>query len=82
MLLYEKLSAIEKRVGEIETDLGKPDATKDQNRFQSLSRELARLRPLIAIFRQYKEVERELKDLDSLLQDPKTEPEIRQISDE
>lgn len=82
MLLYEKLFAIEKRVGEIETDLGKPEATKDQNRFQSLSRELARLRPLINIFKQYKEVERELKDLDSLLQDPKTELEIKEISEQ
>jgi len=80
--LYEKLSAIEKRVGEIETDLGRPDAAKDANRFQSLSRELARLRPLVEIYKQVKEADREIKDLEILLSDPATEPELKTISAE
>ena len=82
MSLYEKLSAIQNRVEEIELELGSPDATKDTNRFQSLSRELSRLKPLVSIFRDLKEVDREIKDLDFLLQDPKTEPELKTISAE
>ncbi len=82
MSLYEKLNAIERRVQELEKDLSSPDVTKDQNRFQALSRELSRLRPLVDIFRRLKETDREIKDLTSLLEDPKTEEEIKQISNE
>ena len=82
MSLYEKLSTIEKRVHEIEKELTLPDIAKDAQRFQSISRELARIKPLIEIFARLKEIDREIQNLKSLLDDPKTEFEIKQISEE
>ncbi|MBI4397515.1 MAG: peptide chain release factor 1 [Candidatus Omnitrophica bacterium] len=82
MSLYDKLSAIEHRVREIEAALARPETGKDSGRFQSLSRELSRLRPLVVIFRQLKDIDRELADLELLLHDPASEPELKKISSE
>lgn len=82
MSLYEKLEAIEKRFQEIESELSLPNVTKDASRFQSLSRERSRIKSLVDLFSRAKEISRQLRDLDFLLNDPKTEDELKKISEE
>lgn len=67
MIIVERLEKIRSRVKELETLLANPEVIKDRNQFQSYSKELARLRPLLDQFETYERVVQELKETESLI---------------
>ena len=61
-----RLESVTERHEEIAALLGEPDVLADQDRFRELSREYARLEPVVAAFGDYR---RCLDDLDVYLRD-------------
>lgn len=83
MIYQNKLEKIEKKAAEIEMRLSQPDVAKDQDGFQKLSRELAGLRPLVAVFKRFKKVDAELKGLEQTLKEAEGDAEMKAlVSDE
>jgi peptide chain release factor 1 len=77
MLPKDKLDTLLIRHAAIERELAAPIA---RDAFVKLSREFAELDPVVASVRAYRAVEAELSDLDALLSDPATEPDMRAMA--
>jgi peptide chain release factor 1 len=77
MLPESKLDAVLARHGAVEGELAQPVGT---DTLVKLSRELAELGPIVESVRAYRAVCLELKDLEILIADPATEPEMRDIA--
>ena len=78
--IREKLEQLEDRFEEISGLLAQPETAGDQNRFRDLSREYARLEPVIESFRRY---QRQLTDLESARQlSDDSDPELRHMAEE
>jgi peptide chain release factor 1 len=75
----ERLNAILARHEIITATL---NAGPDPETFVSLSRELAELDDVVAAIRSYQSAEENLKGLEALLDDPKTDPEMRALAEE
>jgi peptide chain release factor 1 len=79
MLPVARLEALISRHAMIEAELATslaPDA------FVKLSREFAELSPVVEIAKQYKQTEAELADLEAMLADSKTDPEMARLAAE
>ncbi len=63
MRIRERLEKSEARFRELEGLLSNPETSRERNKFQSLSKEMALLRPIIEIFEQYKKIEKEIAGL-------------------
>jgi len=77
MLPQAKLHALVARHAMVESEL---NAQPGRETFVKLSRELAELRPLIDIVKSYQAANAELADLEALIADPATEPEMRALA--
>lgn len=66
-MLIERLKEIKNRVRLLEAELANPQVLKDPSRYQSCSKELARLRPSALLFEEYERLEREIREAESLL---------------
>ena len=67
--MFDKLIGVENRFSELEQMLGDPKVLKDRNAFQKLSREHAELGKIIVVFREYKQVEKDLVGTQELLRE-------------
>ena len=65
-MLIERLREIKKRVRDLETELADPQVLKDPSRYQTCSKELARLRPSAHLFEAYERLEQEIQEAESL----------------
>lgn len=82
MIYRSKLEKIVSRLGEVETALSDPEATKDQANYQKLTREMAALRPMAEAFGKYTKAEKELEDLEVLLSDENLDSEMKSLYEE
>ncbi|AEB08268.1 peptide chain release factor 1 [Desulfobacca acetoxidans] len=80
-MLIERLHAIENRYLELEARLSEPETIKNQELYQQYAREHAELSPLIQIFRQHQQVERECDNNQALLK-TETDEEIKELARE
>jgi peptide chain release factor 1 len=78
MLPQTKLDALIARHAEIEARLNGQLAAEE---FVKLSRELSDLGPVVDTIKTYRSAASELKDLESLIDDPQTDSEMREIAD-
>jgi peptide chain release factor 1 len=78
MLPQTKLDALIARHAEIEARLNGQLAAEE---FVKLSRELSDLGPVVETIKTYRSADSELKDLESLIDDPRTDSEMREIAD-
>jgi peptide chain release factor 1 len=78
MLPQPKLDALLMRHSAIERELASPLA---RDAFVRLSREFAELDPVVASVKAYRAVDAELGDLDMLMSDPATEPDMRAMAE-
>jgi peptide chain release factor 1 len=67
MKLASRLDNLEAKMKTLEHDLSNPEVMKDQSRFQKMAKELAELRPIIDLYRDYRKIEKEIKDLEQAL---------------
>lgn len=78
--MFEKLIGVENRFSEIEQMLGDPKVLKDRNAFQKLSREHAELGKIVVVFREYKQVSKDLEGTQDLLKEG--DQELRAMAQE
>jgi peptide chain release factor 1 len=76
-LLQDKLDQFEKRYVELENLLASGDATSDQTKYQSITKELSDLSEVVAKYREYKKVSSEIENLKHLLKDK----EVREMAE-
>ncbi|HHV80676.1 MAG: peptide chain release factor 1 [Dictyoglomi bacterium] len=68
--MWDKLEEIERRYMELEESLAKPDVIANQELFQSLAKTYNELGDVVGIYRRYKQIDKEISDIKSLLDDP------------
>jgi peptide chain release factor 1 len=79
MIPDQKLDALVARHAALERDLAAP---VPPDTYVKLSREFAELAPVVEAVNSYREAQRELEGITSLIDDPETEPEMRSIAAE
>lgn len=84
--LFEKLKQIEARYDEITEQLSSPAVLADSARYQKLARTHAEIRPVVEKYREWKAIERELREAKILLEDPEfknvAEDEISELQED
>jgi peptide chain release factor 1 len=75
--MFERLGALAKRYDELEGQLAREGAAKNPREYARLAKERADLAELIARFREWRRLQREVADAEKLSQDP--DPEIREL---
>ncbi|MGC8717981.1 MAG: peptide chain release factor 1 [bacterium] len=83
--MWNKLEELEREYMEIEASLAKPEILSNQELFQNLTRTYSELGEIVNIYRGYKEVEKEILELESLVDDPDigsmAEEELRKLEE-
>src|SRR5947209_11871652 len=77
-LPQSKLDALVSRLRTVEDDLA---AGPDRDTYVKLSREFSELRPIVEVIKAYHGVESEIADLDAMLNDAATDPEMRALAE-
>jgi peptide chain release factor 1 len=78
--MFDKLKGVEDRCHELERQLSDPKVVADRDAYQKYIREHAEISPLVAVFKEFKRVDRELDDSLDLLQDE--DPEMKKMAGE
>ncbi|MFN3715714.1 MAG: PCRF domain-containing protein, partial [Thiobacillus sp.] len=68
--LADKLARADGRLIELDALLAQPEIAGDMDSFRKLSRERAELDPVVALYRQYRQLEADQKTAQELLADP------------
>jgi peptide chain release factor 1 len=77
-LPQSKLDALVNRLGAVESDLS---TGPDRDTYVKLSREFSELRPVVEAIKSYQGVADEIADLDAMLADAATDPEMRALAE-
>ena len=77
-LPQSKLDALVSRLGAVESDLS---TGPDRDTYVKLSREFSELRPVVEAIKSYQGVADEIADLDAMLADTATDPEMRALAE-
>jgi peptide chain release factor 1 len=67
--MFDKLSSLDARYAQLSEQMAQPEVATDHVRLQQLGRELRDLEEIVAAYRDYRDVERQLEDAQSLLDD-------------
>ena len=78
--MFDKLKGVEDRFQELERLLSDPQVVQDREAYQKYIREHAEISPVVAAYRQFKQVDRELDDSLDLLNDD--DPEMKAMAAE
>ena len=68
--LADKLARADERLEELDALLSQPEIAGDMDRYRKLTREHADLTPVVALYRQYRQVEADQKSARGMLEDP------------
>ncbi len=77
--MYDKLESLEHEFMQIESDLSDPEIFSDQEKYKRLSKSHSDLAPIVAAFREYKEVLAQIEENSELLRD--SDPEMRELAE-
>jgi peptide chain release factor 1 len=80
--MIDKLAKIFDKYEEIMALLNQPETMEDSNRFQELSKEQARMFPIVEVFNKLTSKQQELEDNEQLAGDPEEDPEVRSLAKE
>jgi len=78
--LLSKLETLTDRHEEVSALLGDSEIISDQNRFRDLSREYSELEAVVSCYNQYSQLQADLADARSMLEDP--DPEVQEMARE
>ncbi|MCP1727363.1 peptide chain release factor 1 [Natronospira proteinivora] len=78
--IHRKLEQLEERFEELSGLLAEPDAANDQSRFRDLSKEYARLEPVIAAFREYQQQKTDRAAAEEMSRD--SDPAVREMAED
>lgn len=77
--MIEKLREVEQRYEELERLLCEPDVLGDRRRYQQLTKERSGLEELVVSVRQQRDVDQQIEDNETLLDD--SDPELRELAE-
>jgi len=80
--MLDKLAEITSRYDEITSLLSQPEVISDNKRFQSLSKEQAKMLPVVEVFHEIDKKQQELEDNNQLASDPDEDQEMRDLAKE
>ncbi len=80
--MIDKLAKIQDKYEEIMALLNQPETMEDSNRFQELSKEQARMFPIVEVFNKLTGKQKELEENETLANDPEEDPEVRSLARE
>ena len=78
--MFAKLESLERKFLDLEQELADPTVFNDQDRYRKLTKAHSDLKPVVDIFRQYRELKQNLADNQELLYD--ADPDIREMAHE
>jgi len=78
-MLSERLKLLHKRASEIHAELSLPEVSKNAGKGQKLGRELSKIEPILRRYKTYQAAEKELADVNHLLEDDQTDAEMRKF---
>ena len=78
--MFAKLESLERKFLDLEQELADPTVFNDQDRYRKLTKAHSDLKPVVDIFRQYRELKQNLSDNQELLND--ADPDIREMAHE
>ncbi len=81
LTLFEKLDQIESRYEELTAQLSSPQVLGDSARYQKLARTHAELSPIVEKYRQWKNIEKGLQEIQQMLMESE-DAEIKQLAHE
>src|SRR5919201_470051 len=79
--MFEKLAAVEARYEELNALMAQPDVATDHVRLQQIAREQRELEDIVAAYRAHRDVERQIGEAQTLLDDG-GDPELRELAQE
>lgn len=77
--MFAKLEEVERRYEELTAQMADPAVLSDPQQYQKLARARADLEEIVAKYREYRSVEREMEEVRELLEDG-TDPEIKEMA--
>jgi peptide chain release factor 1 len=78
--MLAKLQELEDKFNSLEAQMADPDVIKDQNLFKKLAKEHSDLSSVVVTYRDYKDVQKEIKGNKAILHDP--DPELSEMAKE
>lgn len=82
MKFLSRLEKVEQKIRDLETEMGNPDAVKDQPRYMKIMRELADLKPVGEAYAAYRKADKEAQELRAQLQDDAVDREMKKLYEE
>ncbi len=82
MSLLEKLDVMSRRHAELTALLGQAETMADAPLFTRLSKEYGELSPLVEAYQQYQELEREIEETETLINDADSDADMREMARE
>ena len=80
--MFDKLDDLLLRFEEVLNELGEPQVTANQERFQKLMKEQSDLQPIVEAYREYKKNKETVQDSLSMLEEEKDEDMREMLKDE
>ncbi|MBU2648565.1 peptide chain release factor 1 [bacterium] len=80
--MLDKLARIADRFEEITALLSQPEVLSDSRRYQSLSKEQAKIASLVSVFHELRVKQKELEENIEISRDPEEDPEMREMAKE
>jgi len=80
MQFLDKLAEIEAKYEELTQRLGEPEVLSDAGLYQKTAKAHAELSEVVEKYREWKEVEKQIVETESLLADPATDPGLKELA--
>ena len=80
--MFSKLDALEQRYEELTVALGQPEVIQDASKYQKTAKAHADLSEIVEKYRQYKEIQRRLRETKQLLIESSGDPEMKVMAQE
>lgn len=78
--MWDRLDEVEARYERLGQELGDPNVAADPQRFQQVAKQHAELSELVATYREFKQLKKQIEESRGLLRDP--DPEVRELAAE
>ena len=81
-MLFDKINKADERYREIEQILTLPEVVSNNKEYSRLIKEYKSLEPVIEKYREYKAVERNLRESEEMMRDSELDPDLRDLAEE
>ena len=81
-MFFKKLEKADDRYKEIEQMITLPEVVSDNKRYSALMKEYKSLMAVIEKYREYKSVEKEMRDADEMMRDSDLDSDLRDLAEE